>query len=84
MSAITIIGLLAACLTTSALIPQALRAWRTRSTGDLSLPAYLAYVAGIALWLVYGAVLRDPPLIIANAISLMLGLAILGLKLRHG
>jgi MtN3 and saliva related transmembrane protein len=84
MSAVTIIGLLAAILTTSALIPQALRAWRTRSTGDLSLPAYLAYVTGIALWLVYGFILRDPPLIVANGVSLMLGLAILGLKLRHG
>jgi MtN3 and saliva related transmembrane protein len=81
---ITIIGLLAAALTTSALIPQALRAWRTRSTGDLSMPAYMAYVTGVALWLVYGLILRDPPLIAANAISLMLGLAILGLKLRHG
>jgi MtN3 and saliva related transmembrane protein len=84
MSAITLIGLVAAFLTTSALIPQALRAWRTRSTGDLSLPAYLAYVTGIALWLIYGLVLRDPPLIFSNAASLMLGLAILGLKLRHG
>jgi MtN3 and saliva related transmembrane protein len=84
MSAITAIGLVAAFLTTSALIPQALRAWRTRSTGDLSLPAYLAYVTGIALWLIYGLILRDPPLIFANAVSLMLGLAILGLKLRHG
>jgi MtN3 and saliva related transmembrane protein len=84
MTPVTVIGLLAALLTTSALIPQAVRAWRTRSTGDLSLPAYLAYVIGIALWLVYGLLLRDPPLIAANAVSLLVGLAILGLKLRHG
>ncbi|MGA2950660.1 MAG: SemiSWEET transporter [Caulobacteraceae bacterium] len=84
MSVITLIGLAAAFLTTSALVPQAVRAWRTRSTGDLSLPAYVAYVTGIALWLVYGLILRDPPLIAANAISLLVGLAILGLKLRHG
>jgi MtN3 and saliva related transmembrane protein len=79
-----LIGLAAAFCTTIAFLPQVIRAWRTRSTGDLSLWMFLVFTTGIFLWFVYGVVLRDVPLIAANGTTFVLSGTILFLKLRHG
>jgi MtN3 and saliva related transmembrane protein len=84
MNAISLVGFLAAICTTSAYIPQVVRAWRTRSTQDLSLKMYIIMTTGTALWLLYGIINVDRPLIAANAISLGLTMSILFLKFRHG
>lgn len=83
MDSVTLIGLAAATLTTIAFVPQVARAWRTRSTHDISLPMFVVLAAGIALWLVYGAMIRDLPLVLANLVTLILVLMILFLKLRY-
>lgn len=83
MTAETVIGLLAATLTTVAYVPQVLRTWRTRSTRDISLPMFLLMAAGIALWLAYGLLIADLPLIAANLVTLILVLSVLYFKLRY-
>lgn len=83
MNSVTLIGLAAATLTTVAFVPQVVRAWRTRSTRDISLPMFLVLAAGIVLWLIYGAMIRDMPLILANVVTLVLVLMILFFKLRY-
>lgn len=83
MNSITLIGLAAATLTTVAFVPQVVRTWRTRSTHDISLPMFLVLAAGIVLWLIYGAMIRDMPLILANLVTLVLVLTILFFKLRY-
>jgi MtN3 and saliva related transmembrane protein len=79
-----IVGLVAALLTTVAFLPQVIHTIRTRSTHDISLRMYSLYTVGIFLWLIYGLLLHDMPLIAANAVTLVLSGTILGLKLRHG
>lgn len=78
----TWIGIAAAILTTAAYAPQAWQAWRTHSTRDVSLPMFLMMVTGITLWLIYGLMIGDLPLILANAVTLLLAGAILVAKLR--
>jgi MtN3 and saliva related transmembrane protein len=78
----TWIGIAAAILTTAAFAPQVVKAWRTRSTRDVSLAMFTLMVAGIALWLVYGILIDDLPLILANAVTLVLAAAILIAKIR--
>jgi MtN3 and saliva related transmembrane protein len=80
----TAIGLLAALLTTAAFLPQVLHTLATRDTRGISLPMYVIFVTGVLLWLIYGLLTGDLPLILANAITLLLAGAILYLKLRHG
>jgi len=80
----TTIGLAAAACTTISFVPQVVKAWRTRSTGDISFGMFLLLAVGLALWLAYGAILKDLPLILANFFTLCLALAILILKLRFG
>jgi MtN3 and saliva related transmembrane protein len=84
MSLVMLTGMVAAVLTTVAFLPQVIRTWRTRSTSDISLGMFVAYVTGIALWLVYGLMIHDVPLIASNAVTLVLSGTILLLKLRHG
>ncbi len=84
MTYVTAIGLGAAFCTTIAFLPQAIKTWRTRSTKDISLGMFLIFSIGIALWLIYGLLQHDIPLIAANGITLVLALTILGFKIRHG
>lgn len=79
---IELVGAVAAVITTLCWVPQALHILRTRETAGVSLPAYLAFATGIALWLVYGLALGSWPLIGANAVTLVLVSAIIGLKIR--
>lgn len=81
---VTFVGLAAAFCTTVAFLPQVIKTWRTRSTKDISLVMFLVFTTGIFLWLVYGVLLRDVPLIVANGTTFVLSGTILYFKLRHG
>ena len=80
----TLIGLMAAICTTGSFLPQVVRAWRTRSTRDVSAWMFALLVTGNTLWLLYGALIGDLPLVIANLVTLGLVSTILALKLRYG
>lgn len=79
-----LVGLAAAFLTTLAFLPQVLHTIRTRSTHDISLRMYSLFTLGVFLWLIYGLILRDVPIIGANVVTLLLSGTVLVLKLRHG
>ncbi len=82
--AIKLLGFAAATCTTLAFAPQFVKVWRTRSTEDISLGMFLVLVLGVALWLLYGLLSGDGPLIASNAITLVLAGAILFMKLKYG
>lgn len=79
-----LIGYLAAALTTCSFVPQALHTFRTRDVTGISLGMYSVFTVGIALWLVYGLALAAWPIVVANAITLVLAGTILGMKLVYG
>ena len=76
------LGLLAACLTTSSFLPQAIRIWRTRSARDVSLVMYLMMTTGNALWLGYGVLIGSFSMIFANATCLVMVASVLYLKIQ--
>ena len=76
------IGLLAGCLTTVAFVPQLMKIWRSRSARDVSLSMFTIFLTGIIFWLVYGLLRQDIVVILANAVTLVLALAILVLKVK--
>jgi MtN3 and saliva related transmembrane protein len=76
------LGLVAGSLTTAAFLPQVLKTWKTRSAKDLSLGMFSLFCLGVALWLVYGIMVNDVPVIAANLITLMLASTLLFFKLR--
>ena len=81
---VDVVGFVAGTLTTIAFLPQVVHTVRTRSTGDLSLPMWIAFTAGVALWLAYGILLGAWPIIVPNAITVVLAMTVLALKIRHG
>lgn len=81
---ISIIGLLAGTCTTLSLLPQVIRTVRIRETKDISLSMYVILVTGMSLWIVYGIFIEALPVILANAVSLVLASVVLALKIRYG
>lgn len=79
-----LIGYLAAFLTTISFLPQALHTFRSRDVSGISLGMYSSFTVGVALWLVYGLALGAWPIVLANAVTLSLAVAILCMKLRFG
>ena len=76
------VGSIAACLTTASFVPQVWLSFKTRDVSGVSLGMYSVFTAGVALWLVYGLLLGAWPIVVANAVTLLLALTILGMKLR--
>ncbi|HTQ75930.1 MAG TPA: SemiSWEET transporter [Burkholderiales bacterium] len=79
-----LIGMVAGTLSTVAFVPQVWRIWKTRSARDLSLPMYLIFTAGVALWFAYGLMLGAAPIIVCNGLTLLLAGTVLAMKLRFG
>ena len=79
-----IVGSLAAILTTVSFFPQAWHSFKTRDVSGVSLGMYSVFTVGVALWLVYGLLLRAWPIVVANVITLALAVAILGMKVVFG
>jgi MtN3 and saliva related transmembrane protein len=75
---------IAATLTTAAFLPQAWHILRHKETRAISLHMYVVFAIGVAFWLAFGLMIWNWPMIVANAITLALALAILGMKLRYG
>ncbi len=84
MTGMTVLGLAAGFCTSFAYLPQVVKAWRTRSTHDISREMFVLMVTGIVLWLAYGFLQHDLPIVAANLASLVLVGAILYFKLRYG
>jgi len=83
MNWITIMGFVAAFLTTCAFLPQVIKTWRMKETRDISLWMYLIFTIGVSLWLGYGILIGDYPIAIANGATLILALIILIAKIRY-
>lgn len=82
MDTITLLGLAAGTLTTVSFLPQLVKAWRSRSTRDISLAMYTVFTFGVLLWLIYGVMIDSLPVILANAVTLVIAIVIMVLKIR--
>ena len=82
-SAVTVLGLVAGTLTTLSFLPQVIKAWKSRSTRDISLGMFAMFCTGVFLWVVYGLLVGDLPVIVANVVTFLLAATILVLKLRY-
>lgn len=81
METVTWVGSLAAVCSTASFAPQAWKVIRTRDTSALSAHMYAITVIGFALWLAYGAMKAEWPIIVPNALCLALSAFILVMKL---
>ena len=78
------LGYAAATLTTASFVPQAWRTFRTKDVSGISLRMYSVFTAGVAVWLIYGIVLGEVPMMVANSSTLVFACAVLVMKLKYG
>ena len=80
----TIIGLIAGALTSSGFIPQIIKGWRTKKMEDVSYYMPIILAIGMFLWLIYGIMLKDIPIIAANVFGTACNIAIIIMKRLYG
>ena len=81
MNWVNYIGIFAGILTTISFIPQVIKVWKSKSTTDLSAWWLLIFCVGVSSWLLYGFLIIDLPIIIANAATIFLLLFIVIAKI---
>jgi MtN3 and saliva related transmembrane protein len=79
----TTIGLVAGSITSMAAIPQVIKTLRTRHARDISIWQPVLLSIGVALWMLYGMLIHDLPLILANIVPLICNVFLCGLKLHY-
>lgn len=77
------LGILAGLLTTLAFVPQVWKIWKTKSARDVSLPAFVTFTVGVALWTAFGILKDELAITIWNSITFVLAVAILVMKVRY-
>ena len=77
------LGYLAGFLTVGSFLPQVIRTWRSRQTGDLSLAMFALLGAASSLWIVYGVITSDWPVILTNTGMVAMNGALAVAKLRY-
>ena len=79
----TVIGVVAGTITSIAAIPQVIKTFKTRHARDISIWQPLLLSIGVALWMIYGILIHDLPLIIANITPLLCNLLLAGMKIHY-
>jgi len=74
------LGFAAAICTTCAFVPQVVMVWRQKGAPGISTGMYLMFITGVALWLAYGLSIGSWPVLIANAVTLVLATSVLAMK----
>jgi len=80
---VDVIGYAAATMTTISFLPQLIRVIKLKSARDISLGMFLIFSVGTLGWLIYGVLSHSPPVWVANAVTLVLSMSILILKLKY-
>lgn len=78
------IGLLAGFITTLGYVPQVVKGYRSGRMDDVSIFMPVVLMVGMTLWLIYGIMLEDIPIMLWNAVSVILNGVIIIMKLRYG
>ena len=78
-----LLGYLAAICTTVAFVPQVLKTYKSKSAENLSLGMFLFFASGIVLWLIYGIMINEYPIIVANLVTLVLAVILIYFKFLY-
>ncbi len=79
----TLLGTVAGLLSMSSFVPQVLKVWREGDTRAISKRTYVINTTSFVLWTVFGLLIWSFPVIVFNALSLVLTSTILFLKIRN-
>ncbi len=82
MTALDLLGMIAGCISSITFLPQVIKTWRTKSASDISLLMFTFATISVIIWLVYGILLKNTPIIFTNSMVLMFSLIMLYFKYK--
>lgn len=82
MTAIHLLGMAAGSISAITFLPQVIKTWKTKSADDISLLMFTFATISVIMWLVYGIILRNVPIIYTNSLVLVCSLIMLYFKFR--
>jgi len=82
MNTLDILGMAAGSISAITFLPQVIKTWRTKSAGDISLLMFTFATVSVIMWLIYGIIRRDIPIIYTNSLVLICSLTMLYFKFR--
>jgi MtN3 and saliva related transmembrane protein len=80
---VEIIGFIAGVLTSSSLLPQLIKTIRKKEAEDISIWMPIVLMSGVSLWIYYGIMKDDYPIILTNAFSLLLNISLIFLRVKY-
>jgi MtN3 and saliva related transmembrane protein len=83
MDKIQWIGIIAGILTASSMLPQVIKVMKEKKAEEISLLMLIVLITGIALWVVYGVMKKDMPIIATNAFSLLVNGVLIVLRIKY-
>ncbi len=78
-----LIGIAAGVCTAISLLPQLIKIIREKEARNISLFYLVILLAGLSLWIWYGILREDLPIIVTNVTSIVLNVAIIILGIRY-
>ena len=84
MTALDILGMTAGCISSITFLPQVIKTWKTKSAEDISLLMFTFATISVIMWLVYGIILQNVPIIFTNSMVLFFSLVMLYFKFKYG
>jgi len=65
------------------MLPQVVKIWKEKKAEEISLLMLLVLLSGIALWVVYGVMKKDFPIIVTNSFSLLVNIVLMVLRIKY-
>jgi len=84
MNTTQMVGIIAGILTASSLLPQVIKTLKEKKAAEVSKAMLLVLMSGVALWIVYGILRKDMPIVVTNCFSLAINILMMGLRIKYG
>ena len=78
------LGFIAGTITSVSKLPQVVKVIKTHDTKSISLWTYILLTTGMSIWLLYGLLINDYPIIISNLVTISFTVTIVGYKIKYG
>ena len=77
------LGLVAGLLTSTSMLPQLIKTYKEKKAADISFFMLIVLIAGVSLWIYYGILKKDMPIVLTNCISVVINTAVAVLKIKY-
>ena len=77
------VGVGAGILTAFSMLPQLIKVIKEKKAEEISITMVIVLIAGLSLWVAYGVLKEDWPLIITNSFSVLVNILLLIFRLKY-